>query len=87
MATVIKMPKLGMNMEEGMVTQWFVAEGGTVIKGEPLFELETDKNVLTINAIQDGTLLKILAECDETYPCGAPIAIVGEVDEDISALL
>lgn len=87
MATIIGMPKLGMNMEEGMVTQWFVAEGGPVKKGEPLFEIETDKTVLTINATQDGVLLKIIAECDETYACNTPVAIVGEEGEDSSGLL
>ncbi len=87
MATVITMPKLGMNMEEGTLTKWFVEEGGAVVRGEPLFELETDKNVLTINATQDGILLKITAECDEPYPCGTPIAVVGEEGEDSSGLL
>lgn len=84
MENTICLPKLGMNMEEGTVTKWFVEEGGAVTKGEPLFELITDKNVLTINATQDGVLLRVLAECYEPYPCGTPIAIVGVAEEDAS---
>ena len=43
MAEVIIMPKLGFNMNEGKLVEWYEAEGDTVSKGEPLFSVETDK--------------------------------------------
>lgn len=87
MATVINMPKMGINMEEGNLLRFFVNEGESIKKGEPLFEIETDKTSMTIEAAVDGTLLKILAECDEYYDCGTPLAILGEPGEDISAII
>ena len=86
MATVVKMPKMGVNMEEGKVVSWFVEEGGKVEKGTPLFEMETDKTTMDVDATVDGYLLKILVETGEDYDCGTDIAIIGEKDEDISNL-
>ena len=43
MATEIKMPQLGLTMEEGTVERWLKAEGDTVKAGEPLLEITTDK--------------------------------------------
>lgn len=78
MARVIVMPKMGEAMEEGQVTEWLIKEGESVEKNQPLFELMTDKTTMEFPAPEDGTLLKILVECDEDYPCGTPIAILGQ---------
>jgi pyruvate dehydrogenase E2 component (dihydrolipoamide acetyltransferase) len=87
MATVVIMPKQGLQMTEGKITQWLVEEGGRVAAGEPLFEMETDKLSITIDAPADGVLLKILHEAGDEVPITVPIAIIGEPGEDISALL
>lgn len=87
MARVIVMPKMGEAMEEGQVTNWLFQEGDKVEKNQPLFELMTDKTTMEFPCPEDGTLLKILVECDEDYPCGTPIAIIGEPGEDISGLV
>lgn len=87
MATVVKLPKLGVNMEEGQVVEWKKAEGETIEKGEILFEMTTDKTTMEIESTVSGTVLKILAECDEDYDCGTPICIIGEPGEDISGLV
>ena len=87
MATILKMPKLGVNMEEGQIVRWIVSEGGIVEKGKPLFEMTTDKTTIEIDATENGVLLKTLVELDEDYACGTPIAIIGSQGEDISKLL
>lgn len=87
MAKVINMPKMGEGMEEGQVVSWMYEEGETVVKGEPLFELLTDKSTMEFPSPEEGVLLKILVECNEDYDCGTPICIIGEEGEDISELL
>jgi len=86
MAKIINMPKLGEMMEEGQIVSWMYKVGDQVEKGTALFEISTDKTVMEFPSPESGTLLKILVECDEDYPCGTPIAIIGESGEDISAL-
>ena len=87
MAKVVNMPKMGEAMEEGQIVSWMAEEGEEVVKGEPLFELMTDKSTMEFPCPESGVLLKILVECDEDYDCGTPICIIGAADEDISDLL
>ena len=86
MATVVKLPKLGVNMEEGQIVEWRKEVGEKIEKGEILFEMTTDKTTMEIESTVSGTLLKVLVECDEDYDCGTPICIIGEPGEDISGL-
>jgi pyruvate dehydrogenase E2 component (dihydrolipoamide acetyltransferase) len=74
-------------MEEGQISRWLKKEGDKVSMGEPLAEIDTDKATMEMQALQNGTLRKILVQEGETAPLGQPIAIVGEPEEDISALL
>lgn len=87
MASIIIMPKQGLQMTEGYLTKWLAEEGGTVVKGTPLFEMETDKLNITMDAAEGGTLLKILHSAGDVVPITEPIAIIGALDEDISELL
>ena len=84
MAERIILPKQGLQMTEGTITEWCVQEGGKVIAGKPLFVMETDKLSITIDAEVSGTLLKIVRGEGETVPITETIAIVGEPGEDIS---
>ena len=86
MAQIIIMPKQGLLMEEGTITQWFVNEGEKTTEGQPLFEMETDKLTISMDSTATGTLLKILHPVGDTVPITEPIAVVGEPGEDISAL-
>ena len=86
MAAVVKMPKMGINMTEGTIVEILHKEGDTVAKGDALFEIETDKSTANVEAPEDGKLLKIIGELDETYDCGTVIAIVGKDGDDISGL-
>lgn len=87
MASIVIMPKQGLMMEEGTITKWLVKEGEQVTAGKPLFEMETDKLTITMNAEVSGTLLKIIHPAGDVVPITQPIAIVGAPGEDISALL
>ncbi len=87
MAKKVIMPKQGLQMTEGTITSWLVKEGEEARKDEPLFEMETDKLTITIDAPDSGTLLKIVRGVGETVPITEVIAIIGEPGEDYSALL
>jgi len=87
MAHRIIMPKQGLQMTEGVITQWLAGEGDTVREGQPLFEMETDKLSITIDSSASGTILKLLYEEGDMVPVTETIAIVGEPGEDYSALL
>lgn len=87
MAEVIIMPKLGFNMSEGKLVEWYKAEGDAVAKGEPLFSVETDKTNMDIEATGDGVVRKLFIEEGDQIPVTLPIAIVGEADENIDDLI
>ena len=87
MASIVIMPKQGLMMTEGTITSWLKKEGEDVVTGQPLFEMETDKLTITMNAEVSGTLLKIIHPEGDVVPITQPIAIVGAPGEDISALL
>lgn len=87
MGEIIIMPKQGLQMTEGMISTWLIEEGQPVKEGEPLFEMETDKLAITIDATVSGTLLKILAEEGEIIPVADPIAVIGDPGEDYEAIL
>src|SRR5215467_13447589 len=87
MATEVMMPKLSPTMEEGQLARWLKKEGDTVSMGEPLAEIDTDKATMEMQALSTGVLRKILIHEGESAPLGQPIAIIGDPDEDISAML
>ena len=87
MAHKVIMPKQGLQMTEGTITKWLAKEGGRAVKDEPLFEMETDKLTITIDAPRTGVLLKIVRGEGETVPITRTIAVIGEEGEDISGLL
>ena len=86
MAEFIVMPKMGLTMTEGFLTNWRKSEGDAVNKGDILFDVETDKLTNEIEAKTSGVLRKILVK-EETVKILVPVAIIGSSDEDISDLL
>src|SRR5512132_1574289 len=86
MATQVVMPKLSPTMEEGQLSRWLKKEGDKVSMGEPIAEIDTDKATMEMQALGNGVLRKILIQEGESAPLGQLIAIIGEPDEDISAL-
>src|SRR6188474_1454658 len=87
MATKVIMPKLSPTMEEGQISRWLKKEGDKVSMGEPLAEIDTDKATMEMQALANGVLRKIIINEGESAPLGQIIAIIGEPDEDISAML
>jgi pyruvate dehydrogenase E2 component (dihydrolipoamide acetyltransferase) len=83
LANQVKLPRLGQGMEAGTVTRWLKAEGETVAKGEPLFEVDTDKVTQEVESDFAGVLLKIALEAGEA-PVGQTIAWIGEAGETIA---
>jgi pyruvate dehydrogenase E2 component (dihydrolipoamide acetyltransferase) len=86
MATEVKLPRLGQGMESGTIVRWLKSEGDAVTKGEPLYELDTDKVTQEVEADSEGVLLKIVVP-DGEVDVGTTVAIIGAQDEDVSALL
>src|SRR5437763_2673241 len=82
MATEIKLPRLGQGMESGTIVKWLKAEGDAVKKGEPLYELDTDKVTQEVEAEAAGVLLKIAVPEGEV-PVGTTIAFIGEAGESV----
>ena len=87
MAEKVIMPKQGLQMTEGTILSWLVKEGETCEEGKPLFEMETDKLTITMDAPASGTLLKIVHGEGDVVPITELIGIIGTPGEDISALL
>jgi pyruvate dehydrogenase E2 component (dihydrolipoamide acetyltransferase) len=84
MATEIKLPRLGQGMESGTIVKWLKSEGDQVEKGEPLYELDTDKVTQEVEADASGVLLKIAVESGEVE-VGKTIAVIGEAGEQVEA--
>jgi len=81
-ASEIKLPRLGQGMESGVVVRWLKREGQTVKKGEPLYELDTDKVTQEVESPSTGVLLKIVLPEGEAA-VGTTIAYLGEKGEQV----
>ncbi|RIA56504.1 pyruvate dehydrogenase complex dihydrolipoamide acetyltransferase [Dichotomicrobium thermohalophilum] len=83
----ILMPALSPTMEEGKLAKWLVKEGDTVAPGDVVAEIETDKATMEVEAVEEGTLGKILVdEGTEGVAVNKPIAVLLGEGEDESAL-
>src|ERR1700686_364181 len=76
----ITMPQLGETVADGTVTKWFKAVGDVINKGEPLFEVSTDKVDTEIPSPASGVLSEILVQEGETVDVGTILAVI-ENDE------
>ena len=89
MPTEILMPALSPTMEEGTLAKWLVKEGDAVSSGDLLAEIETDKATMEFEAVDEGTVGKLLvAEGAEAVKVNTPIAVLlddGESADDIGA--
>jgi pyruvate dehydrogenase E2 component (dihydrolipoamide acetyltransferase) len=82
MATEIKLPRLGQGMESGTVVRWLKQEGERVEKGEPLYEVDTEKVTQEVEADASGVLLRISVQEGEV-PVGQTVAVIGEEGESV----
>ena len=82
MAAELKVPSLGMDMEEATILRWLVTEGAEVSKGDPVLEIETDKTSFEIEANSDGEIQDLQGEEGETLPVGAVLAYITAPGEE-----
>jgi pyruvate dehydrogenase E2 component (dihydrolipoamide acetyltransferase) len=87
MANLIELTQLSPTMSEGNFVRWTVEKGDSVEPGDIIAEVETDKAVMEMEALDSGILLATLAEEGDALPVGAPLGILGDVGEEISDLL
>ncbi len=83
MGYVIRMPQMGMTMDEGTVLEWYVGEGAEVAAGEPIAEIESEKTVTDVEAREAGTVARVLVEEGITVGPGDPIGIMTGPGEDV----
>ena len=83
MATELTLPRLGQGMESGTIVRWLKSEGDKVEKGEPLYELDTEKVTQEVEADASGVLLKIFAGEGDEVPVGKRVAVIGEPGEEL----
>lgn len=72
--TEVRMPNLGYDMEAGKVVAWLKKVGDTVVRGEPIVEIETDKTTIEMEAVASGTLVEIVAAEGAEVPVGDVVA-------------
>jgi pyruvate dehydrogenase E2 component (dihydrolipoamide acetyltransferase) len=82
MAAELKVPKLGMDMEEANILRWIVEEGAEVEKGDPVIEIDTDKVSYEVEANADGVIRGLRGEEGETVPVGATLAFIAAPGEE-----
>jgi pyruvate dehydrogenase E2 component (dihydrolipoamide acetyltransferase) len=76
----VTMPKWGIEMTEGTITEWHVSPGQSVAKGDHLLDVETEKIVNSVEAPASGTVRRVLADVGGTEKVGALIAVFAEPD-------
>ena len=83
MAYELKMPQLGLTMEEGTLSKWLKHEGDTVKTGEVVAEITTDKLTNELTSEQDGVMLKLVAQEGDDIPVKGTLAWIGQAGEAV----
>ncbi len=86
----ITMPKWGLSMESGKVTDWFVAEGDELTQGQDICEIDTDKIAGALESTWQGTVRALVVDTMVDVPVGGTIALVADADvsqDEIDAAL
>ena len=73
MKVSLKLPRYGMNMEEATIAKWHKRIGDAFVKGETLYEIETEKVTAEVEAPCNGTLLRIVANEGDIVEVGTPV--------------
>lgn len=87
MAYIVRMPKLGLEMESGTLLEWMVEQGGHVDHDEVIAEIESEKTTAEVESREDGVLRRVFLDVGDDVPPGTPIGVIAEADEAIDALL
>ena len=78
--------KIGLTMESGTIVSWLKNEDDYIEKGEPLFEVETDKATQVIESFHSGYLRKILVLAGQEVVVRTVIAYIGEKDDTVKEI-
>jgi pyruvate dehydrogenase E2 component (dihydrolipoamide acetyltransferase) len=81
----LHLPRLGQTMERGTILRWFKRDGEPFAVGEPLYEVESEKASIEVEAKLPGTLARIVAPEQEELPVGVLLAVVADPGESLSA--
>lgn len=76
MKVTVKMPRAADTVDEVVVMEWVVAEGGQVTEGEPILRVETDKALVEVPAPISGVVAAHLVSVDDEIATGTPIAVI-----------
>lgn len=85
MAVEVILPRVDMDMTEGRIARWHVGEGEAVTEGDALFEIETDKAAMEVEAPASGVVRGVDGRIDQPIPIGAVVAWICAEDEDAPA--
>jgi len=86
MASAVFMPKVGMSVENCIITEWLKKPGDTVEVGDILFTYETDKSTMECESTLAGELLEIFYQDYDDVPVLAPVCAIGKAGDDVSEL-
>lgn len=86
MADVVIMPRLSLNEETNLLSQWYVSEGDKVSVGDKLFCIETDKSTLDVDSEFEGTVLKKYYGDYEVVTVLTPVCVIGQEGDEIPEL-
>ncbi|MEI4509439.1 biotin/lipoyl-containing protein [Sphingopyxis sp. CCNWLW253] len=75
MAFEVILPKVGFSMNDGVLAEWLVEDGGQAVEGQPLYAFESEKSTQEVDSPATGKL-KIVGQIGETYEVGAVLAII-----------
>ncbi len=84
MPVEVILPVLGETMDEGTIVKWFARVGDSVHKGEPLYQVETDKAALDVESPASGTLHRIIHDQGQKVKVLSVVGLIGASDEDLS---
>lgn len=76
MKIILKLARIGMNMQEATIAEWFKKPGEVFSSGEFLYSIETDKVTQEVEATGNGKLIEILVPAGAEVPVGTPICVI-----------
>ncbi|MFI5015066.1 MAG: acetoin dehydrogenase dihydrolipoyllysine-residue acetyltransferase subunit [Hyphomicrobiales bacterium] len=85
MPTEVILPRVDMDMTEGRISRWYVEDGAIVAKGQPIFEIETDKAAMEVEAPASGVIRDLSATLDAILPVGSVVAWIDATGEGAAA--
>lgn len=87
MTTVYPMPKWGVTMEDGLITEWNVKPGDHVKEGDVIGVVSTDKIDVDFECPADGVIAKLMADEGDTVECGVDLLVLAVDDADYASYI